>query len=1107
MSHHKHLFQKYLNFQNWSVDQVAEWLKGIRGIDDLSIANFRLKQINGKKLTLIDLYDLNQLLSSNLSNKILVYKSIQNLIQLKHDIQNDTLQSIMFKLANKCRTILNYLDKIQQYSPSECDAAQKLNSDLVKQTSLLATTYRKLITWLVRLPFTKMKRFESFRDDINIRMKNFLKIVRKKLNEKQYDDLKQIVNDLMSNLNSMLDYFELNCEKENGKVSVAFNYTYLEKVQLRKKFPTQELGLSLISLVDGVYTISEITRESAADECAKLNVEEDIIAINNQIVVGWDALYLNQILNEIFDANSSVILLLRKMPKDHLISIKQQHHNHKNKFFLPNENGAGGRKNSTNQQSIKHHRKLSFSDFFLADEFIDMSSDEESSEEDEDKEDIDFNNNKTQSITDNLNELSNSMNDTKSESIYEKRSKKGLQKYTNQKPSKLGYKSKANRLIKSMQNLLLYDRSRSNSTDSLSNIDTTTSKDRKKLKNNLILNDSNSESSSKLDMSTISNGKSDQIKSFFQMNKKWDLGSSSTLGKKTHSSIETDTPDTPNLINIKRLEDSYQSENSKVSSKPPLNKRVYKISLKPIMQGWLYIKKQSNNPSGSNSNLTKINSNYKWKHYWCVFVKDYITFYKYQDDKTPKDYLLLKDFTLSKSEKRKNGFLLYDNKKQIEHEFYAETTELFKDWYQYLSDFKVKSNDALSLSQSSISLGSSFEMSNLDSLSQQSSTSLSRKNNLNLNLDPIQDASAIDDLSGSLNSLQISPPAVHQKIEHSPTLTLNQSAFNLSSRESSPGYSNKNSRDSSPGLQYPYMQEVDNAFTTTSESDVETKQLPEFIKSNFKKYNTQRSCPVNSSISAIASAGLINKTNSPSPSSANSNVTHFDYEEKRQSPDSEQSHSRANSLPGSLQFCVGSLMDSTSSAPIQTGNLNQILNKNLSCLSSSPKSPGSNSSQPNSPSLPGRKSTLTPTETQEITQAPKLFFYVKNKYPTPNYEPTKNIPQQSTRKISFQLGANGITLSQPSQQQQFLITSMSKPPQNVSARKPTQMNPIIQQQQQSPSNQNNSVMYRTEITILPSGNSNKQPSQLQSYQTKTTSNSSNTSSPQNNNNNNKIIRF
>ncbi|RNA31543.1 Beta-mannosidase [Brachionus plicatilis] len=845
-SHHN---LKYLNYQKWTVDQVAEWLKGIRGFTEVYVSNFRRKEVNGKTLSLIDLDDLNELIPDNLNQKLITLKSIQNLINIRHDIQHDTLQSIMFKLVNKFRTMSNYLEKIQQCPLPECVSCSKLSSDIIKQTSQLATLYRKLITWLVRLPFTKMKKFELFRDDINFKMKSFLKIIRKKLNENQADELRQMIAEIRQNLCDMLDYFDANCEKENGKVSVAFNYTHLEKVQLRKSRPDQELGVSLINLVDGVYTIAEITRESAADECIKLNVEDDIIAVNGQVVIGWDVYKINQILNNIFGSCSPLVLLLRKMPKDHLVSIKQQNQN-KNKFYLSSENA--GRKNSVS----KHQRKLSFSDIFVADEYID-SSEEESSEEDEYKEDVDFSQTKAQSITENLNELSNEQNDSRNETMYEKQRKKGFINF--KKSSKLAYKSKANRLIKSMQNLLLYDRSRSNSADSLSNMDTKPKKSK-----NFLFNDSNSESSSKLDMS--SSGKSETTKSIFSA-KKWDI-STSSLSKKQSSSVETDSADSPSLINLKRLEDDFQSKNSKISSKPPLSKRAVKA--KPTIQGWLNINKYSIN--SSNSNLNKLNQNtaIKLRHYWCVLVKDYIAFYKNPDDKTPKDFILLKDFNISISNRRKDGFVIFDKVKQVEQEFYADCAEVFKEWYQCLVDIRSRIGNETTLSQSSTSLTSNFDST--------------------------------------------------------------------------------------------YMQDTDSYFVN-SESDAENRP-------HSKKYATQRSCPVNSSILAAASAGLVTKTNMGSPSSANSNIVHFEYDEKNQSTDSEQSYSRANSLPGSLQFCVGSLMESCSNTTGPSTNLNHsIVNKNLTGLSGSPKS--STSSQPNSPNLSVRQNSTQKMD-GEVSQAPKL---------------------------------------------------------------------------------------------------------------------------------------
>lgn len=106
---------------------------------------------------------------------------------------------------------------------------------------------------------------------------------------------------------------------------------------------------------------------------------------------------------------------------------------------------------------------------------MDDSSDEDDEDEDDKEEEIDFNNNNL-TIKSNENDLA-IITEMKNDGLYEKSSGKGLDKYF-KKTSKLGNRSKSkNRLIKSMQNLLSYERSRSNSADSLNNVDSkTTSK-------------------------------------------------------------------------------------------------------------------------------------------------------------------------------------------------------------------------------------------------------------------------------------------------------------------------------------------------------------------------------------------------------------------------------------------------------------------------------------------------------------------------------------------------------------------------------------------------------------------------------------------------------
>lgn len=86
--------------------------------------------------------------------------------------------------------LCKYIDRMK--SSGACENV-KLKHELVKNSALLAASYRKLITWLVRLPFTKLKPFEKFRDEINAQMKVFFKFFRKKINETSFEKMRQIV--------------------------------------------------------------------------------------------------------------------------------------------------------------------------------------------------------------------------------------------------------------------------------------------------------------------------------------------------------------------------------------------------------------------------------------------------------------------------------------------------------------------------------------------------------------------------------------------------------------------------------------------------------------------------------------------------------------------------------------------------------------------------------------------------------------------------------------------------------------------------------------------------------------------------------------------------
>ncbi len=589
-----------------------------------------------------------------------------------------------------------------------------------------------------------------------------------------------------------------------------------------------------------------------------------------------------------------------------------------------------------------------------------------------------------------------------------------------------------------------------------------------------------------------------------------------------------------------------ESNSQTVSRKPPLNKRAYKMSgNKPILQGWLHKRKHAISTSSSSINSTSnslIRGHHhhhhsKWRRYWFVLMKDYIIYYKHPDDKTPKDFFLLKDFSVTPSANHKNGFVFNDKVKQAESEFYAETFEDCREWCNCLNELRSKlTSDLVCSLSSALSSTSACDIVN-------SSTSKDRD-------DSVLTASSVPTNCYTARKM------------HSPTspISLQQQHYqnSFSSRESSPAFSTKPSRDSSPCLNYPYQQDHDTCGFTTSDSDAENgnSRLREKVSKaiNPKHVKASKISSI-AAQSASASAGLLTQSScSPSPVLISSS-NQFVYDNDNNDEEMHQpGQPRCNSLPGSLQACVGSYVNSirqdgsnkndqpvseqliqgqkvpnsntsvnqlkqssqtvptsvqnqsaSSSQPIQTSlhkDGHKLISSSQSTMSSIQNVHKLN---PNSPTLVVMSKTVSPSTTSAISCdnnnnliEPNNFFNQHQPQTTPS-----QVQPSSTRRISFQLGPKGITKiksftpensqvispvpSQSSTQMPMVVTTMSPMATNIK-RIQTTPNPVV---------------YRTELTIMPT-----QPNK--SSITSTNNNLSNTPQQEraaNNNNNNSPNNF
>jgi hypothetical protein len=141
--------------------------------------------------------------------------------------------------------------------------------EMISQTSSLASAYRKLISWLVRIPFTRLKVFADFREEINNEMKSFLRLFRKQnrcqglqiSSGRHGEEMGAKLAKMRESCARMLHFCDTNSEKENGKISVAYSCCFLEKVVIRRRLVGQVLGLKLTTLSEGICTVAEIVRE------------------------------------------------------------------------------------------------------------------------------------------------------------------------------------------------------------------------------------------------------------------------------------------------------------------------------------------------------------------------------------------------------------------------------------------------------------------------------------------------------------------------------------------------------------------------------------------------------------------------------------------------------------------------------------------------------------------------------------------------------------------------------------------------------------------------------------------------------------------------------
>lgn len=162
--------------------------------------SFESNNVSGRKLSILELSDLREILSkqnASLNHQLTIFKSIHNLLQMRHDLNKETLHTLIFNTKNRIITIMNYISRLEncQCISNDCERCLRYaRNEIISAAASLAVTYRRLISWLVRIPFTRLKPFEVFREEINNEMKTFLRLFRKRSSENFNREIKNKVS-------------------------------------------------------------------------------------------------------------------------------------------------------------------------------------------------------------------------------------------------------------------------------------------------------------------------------------------------------------------------------------------------------------------------------------------------------------------------------------------------------------------------------------------------------------------------------------------------------------------------------------------------------------------------------------------------------------------------------------------------------------------------------------------------------------------------------------------------------------------------------------------------------------------------------------------------
>ncbi|XP_048769839.1 CNK3/IPCEF1 fusion protein-like isoform X2 [Ostrea edulis] len=296
-----------IHFENWSSNQVTDWLRGLDDVIQQYVLHFTDKNINGKKLLILTHHDLEKIGVHKLGHQELILEAIDLLRSLRYDYETENLQSLALQLGCKARGLFNEvqprnLENDPNMANNSHSKPHQLSVDILSSVADLISMLKCVIQWLDRAPFERIYDMVLLRNTLVKLGIDLISACQKDVNDLNPEEK------ISTACHMLADY----CDGliVNNTETLLIQPASLEQTTIRKK-QGEELGMRIHSAYYGVHIIGEVKDRSPADLCGKIEKGDEVVQVDQKTVVGWQ---LQRLVDTLKERPKEVHLLLKKRP-------------------------------------------------------------------------------------------------------------------------------------------------------------------------------------------------------------------------------------------------------------------------------------------------------------------------------------------------------------------------------------------------------------------------------------------------------------------------------------------------------------------------------------------------------------------------------------------------------------------------------------------------------------------------------------------------------------------------------------------------------------------------------------------------------------------------